>query len=374
MKYNNFRIKVVDIKEANKILTKLRQLQVPIIFVDRYKDIRDAKRNTPDFSYQIYAIVKENDSNIFIETCYYEPQYKATRYVVNLNGENKATVKGLQCFNKLQQYCYKAIHAKHYNIELLDALFDKEEGRYLCSSKPIIGYDPRYEKAELKDIYEYDINSAYGSIMLQGIPDVNHPYINAKTKKNQVGFFIDEDLSMTEKPGILCDIVFDIIQLTDDQKKYINKLYNLKETAKTDYEHNMAKLALNAGIGYYQRFNPFIRAYIVQKCNNVILGLLDDETVLWNTDAIFSLKRRPELALGASIGEFKEIKIDRFVYSGCNYQINHEIPKYRGIPKAWFKDRQFDLLKDALPKRCNKYIYNETKAKLERNKEYENGV
>lgn len=370
MKYNNFRQQNINVSKANVILRLLTTIGIKIIYVPRNKNIIDVKRGIKDFSYMKYAIVKENDSNIFIETRYYEPQYKATRYIVNLNDEDKATVKGLQCFNKLQQYCYKAVAAKKYGYELLDKWYDQKDGRYYCSSKPIIGYDPRYEKAELKDIYEYDINSAYSSIMLQGIPDVNHPYFDTKTKKNQIGFFIDEDLTMTEKPGIYCNVVFDIIQLTDDQKKYINKLYNLKETAKTEYEHNMAKLALNAGIGYYQRFNPFIRAYIVQKCNNAILGLLDDETILWNTDAIFSLKRRPELALGASIGEFKEIKIDRFVYSGCNYQINHEIPKYRGIPKAWFKGKQFDLLKDTLPKRCNKYIYDETKAKLRRNEEY----
>lgn len=370
MKYNNFRQKVIKISEANEILKLLNKLNINIIYVSRYNTIAEAKSHISDFGYMKYAIVKENDSNIFIETRYYEPKHKATRYVVNLNNEDKPTVKGLQCFNKLQQYCYKAINAKNYNLKFLDAWYDQDTKRYLCSAKPIIGFKQKYEKTELKEVYEYDINSAYSSIMLDGIPNVNKPYFNTKIKKNQVGFFLDDDLTMVEKTGIYCDIVFDIIQLREDQKKYINKLYNLKETATTEYEHNLAKLALNAGIGYYQRYNPFMRAYIVHKCNRAISGLLDDETILWNTDAIFSLKRRPELALGTSIGQFKEIKIDRFVYSGCNYQINHEIPKYRGIPKAWFKDKKFDLLKDTLPQRCNKYKYDEKKAKLVRNEEY----
>ena len=370
MKYNNFRQRVISVPEANKILVLLKYLEIQILYVDRYKNIIDIKNSVKDFSYSKYAVVKENDSTLFIETQYYEPKHKATRYIVNLNGEMKATVKGLQCFNKLQQYCFKAINAKKYNYSLLDNWYDKDSGRYFCSAKPIIGFAPKYEKVELQNVYEYDLNSAYSSIMLQGIPDVNHPYFDAKIKKNQVGFFIDEDLTLIEKPGIICDIVFDIIQLRDDQKKYIEKLYNLKEQAQTEIEHDQAKLSLNASIGYYQRYNPFVRAYIVHKCNRVISGLLDNETVLWNTDAIFSLKRRPELALGALIGEWKEIPIKRFVYSGCNYQINHEIPKYRGIPKAWFKNKQFDLLKDTLPKRCNKYRYDETKAKLIKNEEY----
>ena len=370
MKYNNFRQKVITIPEANKILTLLKYLNVPVIYVSRHKNINEAKYNTKGFSYQKYAIVKENDSNIFIETSYYEPKYRATRYICNLNGELKAEVKGLQCFNKLQQHCFKAKRASAYKWTALDNTFDADTGRYLCSAKPIIGYNAKYEKQELFNVYEYDLNSAYSSIMMKGIPNINAPYFNHKLKANQVGFFLDEDLTLVEKQGIICDIAFDIIELTDKQKQYIQKLYDIKATATDQYTHDIAKLELNAAIGYYQRFNPFVRAYIIHKCNRVISGLLDDETILWNTDAIFSLKRRPELELGAKIGQFKEIKIDRFVYSGCNYQINAEIPKYRGIPKAWFKDTAFDLLKDTLPQRCNKYLYDETKAKLVKNKEY----
>lgn len=370
MKYNNFRQRVVDITEANKILSKLRYLNIQIIYVNRYRTTTEVKSSISDFNYQKYAVVKENDSKIFIETCYYEPKYRSTRYICNLNNETKAEVKGLQCFQKLQQYCFKARHANKYNWSELNAYYDKDTGRYLCSAKPIIGYNSKYEKQELHNVYEYDINSAYSSIMLKGIPNVNAPLFNHKLQAGQVGFFLDEDLTLVEKPGIICDIAFDIIPLRDDQKKYIQKLYDIKSTTTDSYTHDLVKLELNAAIGYYQRFNPFIRAYVIHKCNRVISSLLDDETVLWNTDAIFSLKRRPELALGAKIGEFKEIKIDRFVYSGCNYQINYEIPKYRGIPKAWFKDNPFDLLKDTLPQRCNKYRYDEIKAKLIKNKEY----
>ena len=215
MKYNNFRQKVITIPEANKILTLLKYLNVPVIYVSRYKNTNEVKCNTKGFSYQKYAIVKENDSNIFIETSYYEPKYRATRYICNLNGELKAEVKGLQCFNKLQQHCFKAKRASAYKWTALDNTFDTDTGRYLCSAKPIIGYSSKYEKQELHDVYEYDLNSAYSSIMMKGIPNINAPYFNHKLKANQVGFFLDEDLTLMEKQGIICDIAFDIIELTD---------------------------------------------------------------------------------------------------------------------------------------------------------------
>lgn len=370
MKYNNFRQRVITISEANKILTTLIKAGIEIIYVSRFENIDEVKSRYTDFYYSKYAIVKENDSNMFIETSRYEPKYRATRYICNLNGELRAEIRGMQCFNELQRWCFKAQNAKKYAWKELNDYYDEDTGRYLCSSKPLIGFSPQYEKVELKEVYEYDLNSAYSSIMLKGIPNVNKPYFNCKIKYNQVGFLLDLDLTMIEKPGCKADIVFDIIQLTSSQKKYIENLYEQKKNSCNTLQHDSIKLKLNASIGYYQRYNPFIRAYIVQKCNKVISGLLDNDSVIWNTDAIISLKRRPELELGTKIGQFKEIKIDRFVYIGNNYQINHEIPKYRGIPKAWFKDKPFDLLKDTLPKRCNKYKYDEVNSKLVRNEEY----
>ena len=370
MKYNNFRLRVVDISEANKILKEIKRLNIPIIYVDRYTSILEAKMNIKDFSYYKYAIVKEQDSKILIETCWYETKFKATRYICNLNGEMEAEVKGLQCFNELQRHCYKACNAKSYHFAELNKWYDEEQGKYMCSAGPIIGYNPKYEMQELTDVYEYDLNSAYSSIMLKGIPHVNKPYFNCKIKCGQVGFIIDEELTLVEKVGCTCDVVFDLIKLNAKQVNYIIKLYNKKESAISPIDRSLAKLWLNAGIGYYQRFNPFIRSYIVHKCNQVISGLINDETVLWNTDAIFSIKRRPELALGTFIGEFKEIHIKRFIYKQNNYQIDYEIPVYRGIPKAWFKDSKFDLMNDTLPKRCNKYIYDTINNKVVRNKEY----
>lgn len=371
MKYNNFRIRPISIREANIILEILNSYKttIKIIYIGRNDNYKEIKYNIKDFSYTKYAIIKENDTSFWIETAYYEPKYRATRYVCWLDGTIRPAISGLQAFNKLQQYCFKAIHAKNYHWELLDRLFDSETGRYTCSAGPLVGYNPKYEHQDLYNVYEYDLNSAYSSVMLKKIPNINKPYFNQKLKKNQVGFILDEKCSMTTAEGCFAQILFDLIELSPKQKKYIENLYLKKEMAIDELEHDNIKTMLNASIGYYQRYNPFIRAYIVHSCNNYIKGLLDDDSVLWNTDAIFSLKRRPELELGTSIGQFKERYIKRFAYVGNNYQIDYEIPKYRGVPKGWFIGG-YDILNDKLPDRCNKYKFDETKKQLVANEEY----
>lgn len=367
MKYNNFRQKTVSVSDANKILALLEKFHIKMIFIDRNTSYNEGKLAIKDFNYSRYAIIKENDSTIYLETKYYEPNYKCTRYICNLNGDMKKYVRGLQCFNKLQQWCYRAPSVKEWRI--LEKYLNRE-GKYECSASPIIDYNRKYENMELYDIWEYDMNSAYSSIMLDRIPDLMHPNFNVVLKKNQVGFLIDNELTMIEKKGCYVQVAFDLIELTDKQKQYIYKLYEAKELAIDEDEHDALKTQLNAGIGYYQRYNPFMRAYIVHKCNDKINNIRDEDTVLWNTDAIFSRRRRVDLEIGNDIGQFKEIHIKRFAYIGNNYQTDYDLPKYRGIPKAWFPEH-WDILKDEIPERCNMYKFENNRIVI--NKEYVNG-
>lgn len=367
MQYNNFRQRAINITEVNRLLEKLKKFNRQILFGTTNDSIKAIKMSVKDFNYTKYDIIKEDDSKLIIETLMWEPKFKATRYICNLNGEEQPEVKGLRAFNKLQQYCYKAPHVKTYNHKRINDLLDPDTGRYTFSAGPIVDYNPKYENIELYNIYEYDLNSAYASVMLDKIPDLHNPQFNTKLKRGQVGFLLDNKCSMIEMPGTFCEVVFDLIELTEQQKKYIYNLYykihhETDKTKRAEY-----KIVMNAAIGYYQRFNPFMRSYIVNRCNDRIKSLLDENSVLWNTDAIFSLKRRPELEIGDDIGQFKEIQISRFAYHGNNYQINYDLPKYRGIPKAWFKE-SWDILKDPVPKRCNKYIFDNMK--IIENEEY----
>ena len=364
MEYNNFRKRCVDLNYINDILGLLINYKIPIIYVGPHEDYKKVKLEYKDFSYTKYAILKENEGCIWVETGYFEVKKKPTRYIFWLDGNVRPAFSGQQAFAELQRNCFKATHVKNYNYEPINRQFNHETGRYAFSAGPLIDYNRKYEGQNLYNVYEYDLNSAYSSIMLQHIPNVNKPYFNTYIKAHQVGFNLDDKCTMITTPGCFAEVVFDLIELNADQRKYIEKLYLKKEQAVSEEETAEAKLMLNASIGYYQRFNPFIRAYIVHKCNEFISGLLDDNSILWNTDAIFSLKRRPELELGNKIGQFKETFIFRFAYKGNNYQINNEKPKYRGICGWWFPEH-WDILRDEVPERCNKY-------KLENNRIIEN--
>jgi len=343
MKYNNFRKKALGITEANQLLYLLKTVGVNIHYIGISNSYREEKAKLKQmyknkFNYTSHAIIKENLTNIWIETKYYEPKYKPTRYVVDLNEERKPVISGLQAFNEWQRWGYAAINVKNYPVDILSRWLDSNTNKYVCSASPTIGFKEAWNQKELHNVYEYDLHSAYSSVMLDKVPNVNNPIFNAKIKEGQIGFFIDEQLTLIETVGIQCDVVFDLITLHKGAKDYILRLYAKKEEATDELEHDEVKLKLNAAIGYYQRYNPFMRAYIVHKCNNKINFLIDENTVLWNTDAIFSLVRRPDLDIGENIGQFKETFIENFVYINNNYQVNDELPLFRGFPKIWMKN------------------------------------
>jgi hypothetical protein len=213
---------------------------------------------------------------------------------------------------------------------------------------------------------------------LKKIPDLYHPIIadwpdQIKAKKDEIGFILDDELSIV-KPGYMADVKFRLIDTPKKLKDFLIKWYDIKKNSKGNKKLE-AKAMLNLPIGYCQRYNPFLRSYVVNSCNEVIKQLIDDDTLFWNTDAIFSLKRRPELELGAEIGQFKEIHCDTLSYIGNIYQINSEDPTYRGISKSWFKafekenGRKYDLLKDYDKSidRINYYNLNWEELKLEVN-------
>ena len=148
----------------------------------------------------------------------------------------------------------------------------------------------------------------------------------------------------------------------EDELKYIRSWFNEKMVS-TGIRRQKAKDMLNLPIGYAQRKNPFFRSFVVNICNEYIQSKIDTNTVLYNTDSIYSLTPRDDLILGKYIGAFKLEVQNNFKYIGNNYQFGDEIPTYRGIPKSWFRSfevmtgRKWDILTDYVPVRLNKYKY-----------------
>lgn len=340
-----------------------------------YKTLNEYKAKNKYHGLQGSIIINLKDTKIEITSSYGKELCKPTTYIFNLNGDEEFKESGLTCFAEFSKY-YKIPKASEYNDERLNRWFDEEKKKYTCSARPILGYNNKYNNQELDNCYEYDLNSAYFNTLLNKIPDLHHIYTQCRIKKNQVGFLLDNELTLVESEGLYADYVFDLIDTPEGIKKYADVWYSKKQQAKENNNTELklkAKAYLNLPIGYTQRYNPFFRAYVVHKCNRVIKNLIDDNCLFWNTDAIFTKVKRLDLHIGNNIGDFKEEYCKTIRYKDNVYQINDEIPIYRGVNKTWLEsfekinNRKFNLLLDEIPGRNNKYTWNWKTLKLEVN-------
>lgn len=368
-------------KEINKMFSLISYYGLTPIKLgvgQQYKSLESWKiaNNISKVSLSQYMIIELKDTKLEITTRYYDFGTPCT-YIFDLNNENIFTKTGLDCFKEFSR-AYKIPKATEYNIKRLEEYKNTESNKYICSASPILDYNRKYEKQILKDCYEYDLNSAYANTLLKKIPDLYNPIVanwpdQIKVNKNEIGFIFDDKLSLVNT-GYYADIKFKLIETPQKLKDFLIKWYNKKKNS-TGNEKLEAKAMLNLPIGYCQRYNPFLRSYVVNSCNKVIRDLIDENTLFWNTDALFSKVRRPELEIGTEIGQFKEIKCDTLVYVGNVYQINNEDPTYRGISKSWFKafekeyGRKYNLLQDydKSINRINYYNLNWEELKLEVN-------
>ena len=109
--------------------------------------------------------------------------------------------------------------------------------------------------------------------------------------------------------------------------------------------------------------NPWLRAWIVGSCNELISSLIDKDTLFWNTDSIVSRRPRPDLTIGDEIGEWKLEHEGEVAYWGNAYQWNQDKPTYRGVPKGDFPEG-WDILVDDTPTHSNPYYFDYKEMKI----------
>lgn len=357
--------------EVSKIIAKCRRLRLQAITIGiggQYASIETARAMIGDIDLGRYFFVTQKDTKLEILTKKYEGV--ATTYIFSMDDKHIKKNSGLRCFMQMSKY---------YKIpKIIDEGWFKEQvdpttGKFTLSTSPLIGYNKEGSGKEYHDCYEYDLNSAYSSVILAGIPDLWHPseinFRGIKVKSNEIGFMLDEQLTLVE-PGNKANITFPMIECPKGLQEFVMKYYNIKKHS-SGQEKQDAKDMLNLPIGYTQRYNPFFRAYIIHRCNQKIARLIDENTLFWNTDAIFTTKRRTDLDIGESIGQFKEVPVQTLRYKGNTYQVNDDIPVYRGLPKLWFTNwekehgRKYNILTDETPLRANKYKFDMNTLKLE---------
>jgi hypothetical protein len=120
-------------------------------------------------------IIELKDTKLEITTRYYDFGVPCT-YIFDLNNEDIFKQSGIDCFKEFSK-AYTVKKAETYNYERLDRYLSKEQGKYVCSARPILDYNKKYEKQLLTDCYEYDLNSAYANTLLKKIPDLDNPII-----------------------------------------------------------------------------------------------------------------------------------------------------------------------------------------------------
>lgn len=245
------------------------------------------------------------------------------------------------------------------------------------TANALLAYRPKYAETKRVEAWAYDANSAYGWGLTQPMPDTREFVgVNRIVQEGELGFVTDEKKLKGFKlcdeyrlrmvgPGHGATYIFKAID--SPFKSFAERWYDKKLNAKTSEEKAKAKQMLCYSVGFLQRKNPFLRAAVVEHCNNYMEKLIDENTIYINTDSIVSTKPREDIPLGTGMGEFKIEHHGMFANSGFNCQWNHEAPTYRGIPKSWF-DEKYDILSGRVPTNQNIYDFNAVTIQLEERK------
>ena len=340
---------VETVEEFNEILNQANKRSNLIeCTYEKLKEVYKVSLST-------HSCYSDNQVNIEITTQFYNLKrgkgLKPTTYIFRKDGDYKIVSDGADCYMISQRYYKAPDYRKEKEIvESLGGFTDK--GSFMYSASPLVGFNSKFNNTE-HDVYIYDLNSAYAVQLMNKLPDTEEYRLYSIVKKDQVGFMFDEQLTMITQPGMYADIVFDLID--SPLKRFARKYYDMKRYATNKLDKLKAKSMLNLTVGYWQRTNPFLRAYVVHSCNNYIKSLIDENTCMWNTDAIYSVVPRPDLELGNDIGQFKLEYQGLFRQKNNNYQkISKEDTTYRGVPKKWFS-ADWNILKDDIPKTGNIY-------------------
>lgn len=265
---------------------------------------------------------------------------------------------------------YKPYEVIKEHPELFDRLCD---GKLIQSAKPIVGYNKEFNLTE-HQVVSYDLNSAYASVLMNKIIDTYNMSMGREVKENEVGFLLTSDLTMVHQG--YADVVFPLID--SPFKEYVQEwYYKKKNSPKGSAERDIAKEVLVITVGLWQNKNPFLRAYVVNSCNEFIEKLItryEDKVCMWNTDAIYCTEEIPEInaLCGTEIGQFKIEYKGLFRQKGTAYQkVDEGETSYKGVIKMLFK-KNFNLLTDGIPKNILPYKMNEKTLRIEMNEEFQN--
>ena len=317
--------------------------------------------------------IKDKEGNVR-----YEPIVKgdiekfACTWIFDKTGESRARIHPSRV-SRIANAVYKPDKIIGTNEDIFDR---NKDGKILQSAKPILGFNKKFDRTE-HPVVIYDLNSAYAMALVDKIIDTYNPHYYDYVEEGEVGFISsDHNLTIRHK-GEYADVIFPLME--SPYKDFARKYYNIKKTApKGSDERELAKQILVITVGLWQNVNPYLRAYVVGKCNEQIeyyLKKYRDKICMWNTDAIYCTEHIDELdnLIGEDIGQFKIEYEGLFRQKGLNYQkLDEHNTSYRGVLKTLFKE-DFNILSDRLPTAILPYKLDKETLEIKINEEYENG-
>ena len=317
--------------------------------------------------------IKDKEGNVR-----YEPIVKgdiekfACTWIFDKTGESRARIHPSRV-SRIANAVYKPDKIIGTNEDIFDR---NKDGKILQSAKPILGFNKKFDRTE-HPVVIYDLNSAYAMALVDKIIDTYNPHYYDYVEEGEVGFISsDHNLTIRHK-GEYADVIFPLME--SPYKDFARKYYNIKKKApKGSDERELAKQILVITVGLWQNVNPYLRAYVVGKCNEQIeyyLKKYKDKICMWNTDAIYCTEHIDELdnLIGEDIGQFKIEYEGLFRQKGLNYQkLDEHNTSYRGVLKTLFKE-DFNILSDRLPTAILPYKMDKETLEIKINEEYENG-
>ena len=375
---------VNDINEINSILEFCEQNTTIKLYNTKLEDMRSD--TSVSLNTQTRIFYTPLSLTLYILTRYYNHKYnkQARIYAFRLDGaEIPQLTNGGEAYRLLQQSgaingnkIVDITESKEYE-EARKAICWNSAGEKAFSASPLLGYAPEHDKEE-NYVWVYDLNSAYGAVLSDKVPDTSRPEYDRVVGENEIGFMFTPNLPLVHK-GHYAQIVFPLIE--SPFKDFVRKYYHMKSHPenytwytrfKTAREVKIyAKQILNFSIGAAQNHNPFFRAYIVNKCTEFIEQYLDEDSILWNTDSIFSLRERPDLPLSEKdLGCFKLEYQGPLKHIGLNYQSpNNEKLAFRGVSRKLIMEYNYDIFSSETPSEFLKapYYYNSATMRVEEN-------
>lgn len=242
--------------------------------------------------------------NVEVTTKYGLRFNKATTYLFTLDGTEHPLMTGGEALATLKRACSKDPFDVFPNLSedpVANTFIGRMDYKFINQQSGLLYSNPKFKDKKVYG-YAYDLNSAYLAQIAKKIPRTDYyKDFNRVVGPNEVGFIYGDKLTLIE-PGRFAEVIFDVVDSPKGLKRFA-ELWSGRKKDKKDPYHDKAKLVINSAIGCLQYSNPWIRAYIVEKCNNHILALKDDNTIHCNTDCIISTKPL-DLPISEELGDW----------------------------------------------------------------------